>query len=216
VSPADAPAVAVLLHGFGDRGDGLVPLARELLLSQPRLAVVALAGRLARPEGGRMWWPIDIERVRSARLRGAWPELERQRPPGADEAQAAVVAALRELARRGVLHERVVLAGFSQGAMLAVDVGLAHPELLRGVVAWSGAVLDRERWEQSPPAGVSFIVSHGQRDTVLPFAQGEGLHSLLRRVDPDARWVPFDGPHTVSADGRAALLELLADHNSPP
>lgn len=157
-----------------------------------------------------MWWPIDIERVRAARLRGEWPQLSRERPVGADEARDAVVLALRALADQGVQREQVVLAGFSQGAMLAVDVGLAHPELLGAVVAWSGAIIDREHWEQRAAPGVRFVVAHGQRDAMLPFSEGEALHSLLRNIDPSARWVPFDGPHTVSAEGRAALLELLA------
>ncbi|MCA9575551.1 MAG: hypothetical protein R3B40_17360 [Polyangiales bacterium] len=208
---SSAEAVVVLLHGFGDRGDGLVEFARGLVGADSTLAAIALEARLPRSGGGRMWWPIDLERVRGARERGDWPELERLRPAGADEARDAVLGALRELQQRGVLRERLVLAGFSQGAMLAVDVGLGHPELLRGVVAFSGAVLDRDHWEQSAPAGVRFVVAHGQRDTVLPFAQGEALHSLLRRHDPHARWVPFDGPHTISPEGRTALLELLRE-----
>lgn len=205
-----ATRVAVLLHGYGDRGDGLVALGSDLVRARPGLAAVALEARLPRPEGGRMWWPIDIERVRAARLRGEWPQLSRERPVGADEARDAVVLALRALADQGVQREQVVLAGFSQGAMLAVDVGLAHPELLGAVVAWSGAIIDREHWEQRAAPGVRFVVAHGQRDAMLPFSEGEALHSLLRNIDAGARWVPFDGPHTVSAEGRAALLELLA------
>src|SRR5690606_16922734 len=133
--PASAAAVVVLLHGFGDQGDGLVDFARQLVDADRAVGAVALEARLPRPGGGRMWWPIDIERVRAARVRGDWP-LERLRPAGTDEARDAVVAALQQLHDGGVRREQLVLAGFSQGAMLAVDVGLSHPELMRGVVAF--------------------------------------------------------------------------------
>ena len=196
-------------HGFGDQGNGLALVAREFAASRPGLGVVALEGLLTHPQGGRMWWPIDIPRIQNARASGDWPALERERAPGVDAARDAVVAALEELRSRGVARERITLAGFSQGAMLSVEVGLAHPELLGAVVAWSGAIIDRAAWEQRAPGGVRFTVVHGRRDTVLPFAQGEALHALLRRVDPAAAWVPFDGPHTVSAEGRAALLRAL-------
>lgn len=208
-APEGASHVVLLLHGFGDRGDGLALVARELAASRAGLGVVALEGLLPHPQGGRMWWPIDIARIQSARASGQWPDLERERAPGVDAARDAVVAALEELRGRGVARERITLAGFSQGAMLSVEVGLAHPELLSAVVAWSGAIIDRAAWEQRVPGGVRFTVVHGRRDTVLPFAQGEALHALLRRVDPAAAWVPFDGPHTVSAEGRAALLRAL-------
>lgn len=208
-TPEGAEHMVVLLHGFGDRGDGLVMVARELAASRPGLGVVALEGLQPHPQGGRMWWPIDIARIQSARARGDWPAFERERAPGVDAARDAVVAALEELRARGVVREHVTLAGFSQGAMLSVEVGLTHPELMAAVVAWSGAVIDRAAWEQHVPAGVRFTVVHGRRDTVLPFAQGEGLFALLQRVDPSASWVPFDGPHTVSAEGRAALLQAL-------
>lgn len=208
-APEGAQHVVVLLHGFGDQGNGLAMIARELAASRPGLGVVALEGLLPHPQGGRMWWPIDVARIQGARARGDWPAFERERAPGVDAARDAVVAALEELRERGVLREHVTLAGFSQGAMLSVDVGLSHPELLAAVVAWSGAIIDRAAWEQHAPAGVHFTVVHGRRDTVLPFAQGEGLFALLQRVDPNAAWVPFDGPHTVSAEGRAALLQSL-------
>jgi phospholipase/carboxylesterase len=208
-APEGASHVVLLLHGFGDQGNGLALIARELAAARAGLGVVALEGLLPHPQGGRMWWPIDIGRIQAARASGHWPDLERERAPGVDAARDAVVAALEELRSRGVPRERITLAGFSQGAMLSVEVGLAHPELLGAVVAWSGAIIDRTAWEQRLPGGVRFTVVHGRRDTVLPFAQGEALHALLRRVDPTAAWVPFDGPHTVSAEGRAALLQAL-------
>lgn len=214
-APEGATHMVVLLHGFGDRGDGLAMIARELAASRAGLGVVALEGLLPHPQGGRMWWPIDIARIQAARASGGWPDLEHQRSAGVDDARAAIVSALQELQARGVPREHVTLAGFSQGAMLSVDVGLSHPELLSAVVAWSGAILDRAAWEQSAPSGVRFTVVHGRRDTVLPFAQGERLFALVQRVDPRAVWVPFDGPHTVSAEGRSALLGSLPDAAAP-
>jgi phospholipase/carboxylesterase len=212
VSPASASHVVVMLHGYGDRGDGLVPRAELLAAQRPGVAVVALAGRLQRsgPQS-LMWWPIRRAAGAGPRDTAVWDAFERETPIGIGDTRRAVIASLERLVGEGADPSRLILAGFSQGAMLAVDVALQRPDLVRAVVAWSGSVVDRGEWLARAPraGGVHFVVAHGRQDSVLPFRQGQALHSLLLEADSEAEWVPFDGPHTISSEGFEALLSLL-------
>ncbi|MEM0970012.1 MAG: alpha/beta fold hydrolase, partial [Verrucomicrobiota bacterium] len=66
--------------------------------------------------------------------------------------------------------EKVVLAGFSQGAAMSLHVGLRHPSNVSGIVAMSGYLLQDEdhpcpeKGEEEFPIGIF----HGDADPVVP------------------------------------------------
>src|SRR4051812_16502216 len=113
--------LVVLLHGWRAPGDDLVGLAQQL--AQPKSRFLVAAAPLAEPGGGRAWWRLDAS--------------DRPAHAGSDELPANYqfnrqVAAARQLvqsllrdATRRYAPDAIALAGFSQGAMLALDVALA-------------------------------------------------------------------------------------------
>ncbi len=128
VGRGDGPAI-LLCHGFGAPGDDLVALAREVdagpgvrwFFPEAPLAPAALGG-------GRAWWMIDIERRISLVARGRGEELRAETPPGLAEARAALEQTIAALEREhGVKREKLIIGGFSQGAMLTTEVAL-HAE----------------------------------------------------------------------------------------
>ena len=65
--------------------------------------------------------------------------------------------------------ERTILLGFSQGTMMALQVGLRRPAPLAGIVGFSGRLLSRSGWRRRsarPPV----LLIHGDQDPVVPFA----------------------------------------------
>jgi len=112
--------LVVLLHGWGAQGDDLVPLAREL--RHPRARFLVPAAPLPRPGGGRAWWQLDRNdrplQVSSAELPPGF-----QPNPQLTAARRAVQALLHD-ARQRYAPDAIALAGFSQGAMLALDLAL--------------------------------------------------------------------------------------------
>lgn len=202
----DAPLV-VLLHGFGAPGDDLVPLARTLrdrLEEPPRF--VLPAAPIALGGAGRAWWPIDdFGRDRPA-------DRGDEAPDGLLEARRDVLALLERLRADGRLDPaRTVLGGFSQGAMLAADVALAHDPPLGGLVMLSGGPVDEARWRRRMrERAMPVFVSHGRQDPLLSFAAAERLRDDLAGRGSDVTFVPFDGGHTIPAPVIAALAEFLA------
>ena len=205
-----AERVALLLHGYGDRAEAFRGVAARLRRDARRTRFVVVDATFARPEGGRMWWPIDLARVRGLRRQGRWPELEREAPPGLSRTRAAIAALISRLAAGGASRDKLVVAGFSQGAMLAVDTALHHPARVHAAVAWSGAIVDRAAWEErAPAADIRFDIVHGTRDPILPVEGGRSLHRLLRSAGRDSTFHEFDGPHRVSDEGLRALASRL-------
>ena len=207
VGPLDASVIAVFLHGFGAPGHDLVPLADELAHAA---GPGAPPTRYVFPEaplelgGGygdaRAWWLLDLERLETDLRRGAPRDRRDEVPDGLLAARAQVMRLLDQLAARfAAPGARLVLGGFSQGAMLALDVALhrAHPPA--GLVLMSGTLINATEWQPRLPSlrGVPVLLSHGRGDSLLPYAAAEGLRDLLRGAGAAVDWHAFVGGHEI-------------------
>ena len=214
VEPAgDARAALILLHGLDMDPARLASIVKSLKL--PALAALP-AGPIARAGGGRSWWPVD-DAARDARLRAGPADLHDSHPHGREHARDLVQATARALRERapGV---PLVLAGFSQGAMLALDAVLQAPPLIVDALAlWSGSRLAFAEWAPSLHRlrGVPVDLLHGRDDANLGFDAGRSLHDALAGVGARVRWLPFDGGHEIPPQAWLALRrqvrELAAD-----
>ncbi len=214
------PALSlVLCHGFGAPGDDLVPLA-DALLADPRLAKV----RCIFPEaplslggmgfGARAWWMIDVGRIDRAMREGRLLELVNEEPDGLAAARRKLRACLEALlAASGHDWERLVLGGFSQGAMLSTDVALRAEEAPAGLAILSGTVLCESLWRKRAArrAGMPIVQSHGRADPLLPFTLAERLRELLREAGLTVGFHAFGGGHTIPPEVLPALADLVAD-----
>lgn len=226
VAEGGRPDLAVVLcHGFGAPGSDLVGLAAEMCDVQPGLAGRT---RFVFPEaplelGGmgfyeaRAWWLIDVGRFQVAAQQGRLAEMADEVPEGLASARRLLTGALDELVRRsGLEMGQVVLGGFSQGSMLATDVALRLDEAPAGLVVFSGTLICRPEWLTRAPRrkGLRVFQTHGRQDPLLPFSNAEALHELLDEAGLRVEFLPFDGPHTISASGlerAAGLLRELLD-----
>lgn len=217
---ADGPVV-VFLHGFGAPGTDLVPLGR-VFEGPPGTRYVFLEApvELPTPFGvGRAWWMIDVFRFQEAVARGTLNALEREEPAGLAEARQQLSAALDVIeAELKPPAGGLVLGGFSQGSMLALDLALSEPKrALAGLVLWSSTLLARDRWQREAAGrkGLPVLQSHGTRDPVLPFVQAQRLRGLLEDQGLDVRWVPFDGQHEIPPPVLQATQVFLREITKP-
>ena len=210
LAPAgEARAALLLLHGLDMTPAQLAPLLTSLKLP----AAIALpAGPVARPGGHRSWWPVDEER-RAARLRAGPGDLHDAHPPGRDAARAHVHAVAGELRRRAP-GLPLVVAGFSQGAMLALDCALQAPPLaVQALALWSGSRLAFSEWAPALHRlrGVPVHLVHGRADANLGLAAGEALRDALTAEGAEVRWSPFDGGHEIPLQAWVGLRQLVRE-----
>ncbi len=207
IGPETASVTCVLLHGFGAPGDDLVSLGDHL---GGDTRYVFPAAPLAPPEmyGGRAWWMIDIMALQTGARRDRSGEI----PDGLAPARTAVLAALDAIqARYAIPDDRLVLGGFSQGAMLSLDVALHRDRPLAGLALMSGTLIAEPEWTPRMPklAGLPIVMSHGRADPLLPFAISETLRDKLVAAGAQVTWQPFNGGHEIPGAVLAALGTLL-------
>ena len=212
--------VVVLCHGFGAPGHDLVPIGDELFDLCPTLADSAEVIFPAAPlslehlgfEGGRAWWHIDMNELIGAIEHGNLRILRDRRPEGIDEARDALLKMLDEVRQKtGLPNSRIVLGGFSQGSMLAVEAAVSLSEPVGGLCLWSSTLVSEAQWRanMSRLNGLPIVQSHGRQDAILPFAAAVALRDLLTEAGANVNFIEFNGPHTITLEGLEALAEML-------
>lgn len=221
VGPADAKTTVVLLHGFGAPGDDLVSLADYLLRDSTRgsgaparfvfpAAPIELGGLYG---DSRAWWRLDLAKLEAELRSGAIRDRRDEVPEGLPEVRAQLSGFLDELsATHSIGPDQLVLGGFSQGAMLALDVALHRAAPPAGLILMSGTLLADSEWtpRMASLAGVPVMQSHGTRDPLLPFSIAELLRDRLREAGAVVDWQPFAGGHEIPPQVLAAVVKLLA------
>jgi phospholipase/carboxylesterase len=165
----------LLFHGVGATADAMVPLARRLVQTYPQAAVLCLNAPDpfdAVPGGGpgHQWFSVrDID--------------EQNRPARVAAALPGFVATVRALQGRfGMAWERTALAGFSQGAIMALEAVQAEPLLAGRVLAFAG------RHASAPahaPLDTTVHLLHGLADTVIPPAAAVDSAQTLVELGAD-------------------------------
>lgn len=183
----------LMLHGYAMRPDDLSPFARSLGVDG---RYVFPRGEWPAEGGGFGWWPIDGER-RSASLALGPRDLSEEHPDHREAARRTLVTLLRGLREQG--FRRVVLAGFSQGGMLACDTLLHEEVQVDGLALFSSSRIALDEWQprRARLAGLPAMVAHGTEDKDLAFAAGQGLHAFLQSAGARSQWVPFEGGHEI-------------------
>jgi len=219
VPEGKAPELAVVLcHGYGAPAGDLVPLAQELVRSQPELggkvrfvfpaAPLTLAA-LGMPSG-RAWFHLPPE-VLMGRERD-WPSFQKAVPEGLAPARRALTGLLSALSTATKLpYGKIVLGGFSQGGMVTTDLALRLEEAPAGLCILSGTLICQEDWKQRAPQrkGLPVLQAHGRHDDILAFGQAEKLRDLLQEAGLKVDFLPFNGPHTIAPEELQRLAEFL-------
>ncbi len=206
-------AAVLLLHGLDMTPAQLAAILRSLRLP----ALVALpSGPVERDGGHRAWWPVD-DALRAARLKAGPADLHDSHPPGRERARDAVHATAHALRERAP-GLPLIVAGFSQGAMLALDCVLQTPPLTVAALAlWSASRLAFTEWVPALHRlrGVRVDLLHGRADANLGIAAGQSLRDALVAGAADVRWSPFDGGHEIPLQAWVGLRRLVREVTAP-
>lgn len=206
----DGPVV-VMLHGMGSRPEDMVSFSERTDLPEGTRFVFPYAPTATHPpegrEGGFLWWSLGDD----------FADLRRHRYPAMEVVRRQVMALLDALEEEyGVPRERIVLGGFSQGAMLAMDVALHDPRPLAGVIVMSGTFVDEASWMplMANRRDLRVFQSHGRQDPILSFGPAEELSQRLLANGVDARFFAFDGEHEVNAAVSARVAAFVREVTS--
>lgn len=167
----------VLLHGEAASPEQLISLAQSVKLAFPS-AVVALPFAFeAGPSAGDAT-PAHYSWVEAnSQDHQSYPDKIRDALPG-------LIGQIRQLqAQYGLSGEQTALAGFSQGACMALEASLAQPDLAGRVLAFSG--LYARQPAVAPPATLLHFF-HGAADTQVAATDVESTLAHLEKLEGDA------------------------------
>ncbi len=187
----EAAGTVIWLHGLGADAHDFEPIVPMLDLEQPLKFVFPNAPvRPVTINAGmemRAWYDIDP----GAPLAGEADIRESAEAIG--ELVAAEVAA-------GMPEEKITLAGFSQGGVIALQVGLRANARFAGIMALSTYVHDHEHLAEE----VSFasidtpiFMAHGLADPMIPIARAVTSREALTALNYQVEWHEYGMGHQV-------------------
>jgi phospholipase/carboxylesterase len=189
--PAAEPGskrLMIMLHGLGDSIEGYrwwpealrLPWLNHLLVNAPDDYF-----------GGYSWFDIDDQ------------------APGVLRSRQLLCQLLEGLNGRGFASDQITLGGFSQGCLMAVDVGLRYPHRLAGIVGISGWVFELEQTlrQLSPVAREQrLLMTHGTSDPMIPIERVRPQIPLLQAAGIKIAWQEFAKVHTIQGETEMAVI----------
>lgn len=203
----DPDAAIIWLHGLGADGHDFEPIVAQLGLKKGARI------RFIFPHAPAM--PVTIN---GGYVMPAWYDIRQtdlgieHDEPGIAASAHAVNMLIEQQRMHGIAASRIVLAGFSQGAAMALHVGLAQAETLGGIMALSGYLLLPQALEEHlnrAALDTPLFMAHGINDPVVPFSLGETAHNRLHKLGMQSEWHSYPMQHQVCPAEIAAIGDWL-------
>lgn len=207
VDAADARYSVIWLHGLGADGHDFEPIVPELAFRQKPHTRFIFPHAPSRPVTLNMGYEMP-----------AWYDIfaieaqAQQDEAGIRDAADSIHALIEREHARGVAHEHIVLAGFSQGGALALFQGLRNPQRLAGILAMSTYLpLSDHLAEELAPANAHtpIFMAHGSDDPVVPISLGRLSLQRLQQQGCAVQWHEYPMQHSVIPEEISDISQWL-------
>lgn len=197
----------IWLHGLGADGHDFEDIARELHLDANAHI------RFIFPNA-----PVQAITVNHGMAMRAWYDLvsthlENRADINGIYLSASLVKQLIEREKQaGIAAEHILLAGFSQGGVIALHLGLRYPEKLAGIVALSTYLptLKQLNTEASSVAKqLPIFMAHGILDSIVEIEEGKSVYDSLHQQGYNIQWHDYVMEHSVCIEEIEHLTHFL-------
>lgn len=204
-------ASIIWLHGLGDSGNGFLPIASELNLPDE------LGAHFIFPHAPEQ--PVTIN---GGMVMRAWYDIKsfdldkRADEQGVRDSSAQVEALIQAQLDKGIPANRIILAGFSQGGVIALHLAPRLTVKLAGVMALSTYMCVPEKLSaEAQQSELTIFMAHGSADPVVPMFAGEHAFNTLQQQGYEVSWQDYPMEHQVCLEElkaiRAWLITRLSD-----
>jgi len=185
----DSRRLMVMLHGLGDSIAGYRWLPEAMALPWLNYLLVNAPDNYF---GGFSWFDFQGDML-----------------PGVCRSRELLSSLMDELRDKGFPAEEITFGGFSQGGLMAIEVGLRYSHKLAGIVGISGWVCEPEKLvnELSPVAGQQrLLITHGTLDPMVPFAPVREQVNILKSAGLRIEWHEFVKAHTIAGEMEVEVI----------
>lgn len=227
VNSVPADVNVLLLHGYTGTSADMVDTATYILRHHFCAASSNIKVRFILPDApyrvakhSRSWWKISDFELVAGMIAINFDFLKWLDPAGLENSSAYVQSVLDEM---GVACDsKMVIAGFSQGSLVATNLALKCQNGPAGLAIFSGILVDQNDWRTSARLKrrtLSVLQCHGTADRILNYASGRELFAMFAAADvEDLTFISFSGGHTITReceDGFAELIASVYRHRHP-
>lgn len=199
-----ATATLIWLHGLGAHNDDFVPVAATLQ------QLTGLPLRFVFPQA-----PQRAVTINNGVRMPAWYDITSFDKGGKldQEGISISVAQIKTLIQaekeKGFKAQQIFLAGFSQGAVIALATLLSSTEELGGIIALSGYLHIQKQLPDTKHLTPIFI-GHGLEDEMVPCIYGETASAALQKAGYPVDWHTYPMAHSVCDQEIRELAEWLS------
>jgi len=208
VKGENSQTAVILLHGYGANMRDLYPLwevwhKKGFDWFFPNAPLSLSMGFYE----GRAWFSIDVEELERSMRDGSSRDLSQKTPPEFDSTIEKLSTFIKELKKS---YKKIIIGGFSQGAMCASHLALISELNLDALVLLSGSLIAESRFPQNFRE-IPFYQSHGSLDPILSLAGAKKLEEKLLSLKLKGRLRTFQGVHEIPEATLKEVEEFL-DH----
>ncbi len=190
----DADTAVVFFHGYGANMHDLFPLWE--LWHRNQFNWYFPNGLQSLPMGhyeGRAWFSIDIAGLERAIKEGRQREMAGYIPPELDATLGQLEVFLMDIMKK---HKKLILGGFSQGAMCASHLAMKDSFAVDGLILLSGNLLAEEKFPKAARS-IPFYQAHGTQDPILDMEGARALERKLQSMNFQGKLSTFPGGHEI-------------------
>ena len=188
-------ATVIWLHGLGDSGHGFAPIVPELKLNDE------LGVKFIFPHA-----PVQPVTINNGMEMRAWYDIKSLDMESRADTEGVKTSAnlIREMLdaeiASGIPSTNILLAGFSQGGVIALELGTRYHQSLGGILALSTYMSAPDTLsEQKSKANqhTPILMCHGQQDEVVPLFLGRSAYDVLKYNEYPVEWKEYIMQHNV-------------------
>ena len=102
---------------------------------------------------------------------------------------------------------KLIVAGFSQGAMMSLDAGLRTE--CAGIIAMSGGLYEHDLPDLDSRKGLPVLIAHGIYDDVVPVAYARRARHVLEAAGLDVEYHEYPMQHAVAQEEIEVVRQFL-------
>lgn len=106
--------------------------------------------------------------------------------------------------------DKLIISGFSQGALVALDVGFRTGQTVAGLVAMSGAIYENELPDLDSHRDMRVLIVHGTNDEVIPVNAARRTRRVLEDHGIELEYHEFPMGHQLIEESTAVVAEFIS------
>ena len=196
----DIKNAVILLHGYGGDGEDINMLTlnwRRFLPNTVFLSPNAHEKCNINPVGYQ-WFDLSIDDPKYI--------LEQSL-----NAEKVLKKFINEVKKKYSLNSsKICIAGFSQGCMMSINVGLTSDENFGCIVGFSGKIIDKKNLSERITSKPKILLTHGNLDTIVPsnFLLDAKDFLIREKIDVYTKLIN-NCEHNIPVEASSLALEFI-------